>query len=148
MQTFLPHASFSRSARVLDWRRLGKQRVEAWQILNVLNNPNANGWRNHPAVQMWRGYEIALAEYGRVITVEWIGRGYNDSMLERFERLLEEHDTITLPPWWRNRKFHNSHKSNLLRKDEQHYRKFWPNVPNDLPYVWPTKDLAVNGFNR
>jgi hypothetical protein len=30
MQTFLPYKSFEESASVLDWRRLGKQRVDKW----------------------------------------------------------------------------------------------------------------------
>lgn len=36
MQTFLPYPDFNESARVLDDKRLGKQRVECLQILNVL----------------------------------------------------------------------------------------------------------------
>jgi len=31
-----------------------------------------------------------------------------------------------------------SHQSNLLRKDPEFYRPvFGPDVPDDLPYVWP-----------
>jgi hypothetical protein len=33
MQTFLPYASFEETAHILDYRRLGKQRVEGWQII-------------------------------------------------------------------------------------------------------------------
>ena len=36
MQTFLPYDSFEESASVLDWKRLGKQRVEAMQIVNAI----------------------------------------------------------------------------------------------------------------
>lgn len=36
MQTFLPYSSFTESAKVLDNKRLGKQRVEAYQILKTL----------------------------------------------------------------------------------------------------------------
>lgn len=36
MQTFLPYPDYARSARVLDNKRLGKQRVESKQILQVL----------------------------------------------------------------------------------------------------------------
>ena len=36
MQTFLPYKSFEQSAQVLDWRRLGKQRVEGMQIINAI----------------------------------------------------------------------------------------------------------------
>lgn len=38
VNTFLTHESFSESAENLDTVRLGKQRVEAYQILNILND--------------------------------------------------------------------------------------------------------------
>lgn len=63
MQTFLPYADFSGSAAALDPRRLGKQRVEAIQVLRGLTVPGY-GWRHHPAVRMWAGYEEALVRYG------------------------------------------------------------------------------------
>jgi hypothetical protein len=57
MQTFLPYYSFEESAKCLDYRRLGKQRVEVYQIINILEGKNkTNGWVNHPAVKMWIGY--------------------------------------------------------------------------------------------
>ena len=57
MQTFLPHKSFKKSFKVLDYRRLGKQRVESHQILNVLlDRTQTKGWRNHPIVRMWEDY--------------------------------------------------------------------------------------------
>jgi hypothetical protein len=52
MQTFLPYSSFEESARILDYRRLGKQRVEAWQILRSLDGIT-KGWSNHPAVRRY-----------------------------------------------------------------------------------------------
>ncbi len=36
MQTFLPYTDFKQSARCLDYKRLGKQRLEARTILNIL----------------------------------------------------------------------------------------------------------------
>lgn len=36
MQTFLPYASYTKSAKALDNKRLGKQRVETLQVLQVL----------------------------------------------------------------------------------------------------------------
>jgi hypothetical protein len=47
MQTFLPYADFERSARSLDPRRLGKQRVECIQVVRGLTVPGY-GWRHHP----------------------------------------------------------------------------------------------------
>ena len=64
MQTFLPYKSFKESFKTLDYRRLGKQRVEAHQILNVLlERTDTKGWRNHPITKMWAGYEDALKMY-------------------------------------------------------------------------------------
>ena len=60
MQTFLPYPDFAKTATVLDPRRLGKQRVEAMQILRALNWP-VYGWKHHPAVLIWQCYEEALA---------------------------------------------------------------------------------------
>lgn len=137
MQTFLPYPDFHASADCLDYKRLGKQRVEAWQILCAINDP-AYGWQNHPAVRMWRGYSKALSWYGSIVCQEWIRRGYNDTMLPRFERLVERGSGLTLPPWLGNEPFHASHRGNLLRKDIKHYGRFAWVEPHDLPYVWPT----------
>lgn len=38
VNTFLPYSSYQECARVLDWKRLGKQRVEAQQILRLLED--------------------------------------------------------------------------------------------------------------
>ena len=58
MQTFLPYKDFRKSLQCLDYRRLGKQRVEAMQIHNILTGKNeSSAWVNHPAVKMWKGHE-------------------------------------------------------------------------------------------
>ena len=48
-------------------------------------------------------------------------------------------DLVILPKWLNN-KFIRSHRSNLLRKNYEHYKQFKWNVPLDLEYVWPTKN--------
>lgn len=138
MQTFLPYADFQRSAEVLDYKRLGKQRVETWQILRALNG-ETRGWRNHPAARMWDGYEDALAYYGLVMCIEWKRRGYNDSMTERFQNLLADKNPISLelPTWMGDSNFHISHQSNLVRKAPEFYRPLFPEVPDNLEYIWP-----------
>lgn len=133
MQTFLPYDDFALSAKCLDWRRLGKQRVEAFQILKALTTPSY-GWQNHPAVKMWRGYEDALGLYMNLCIEEWKRRGYKNTMTLA---PLRFHDSVPTPPWLGRRTFHESHQSNLVRKDPEHYRQFFPRVAVDLPYVWP-----------
>lgn len=134
MQTFLPYESFDLSAQSLDYRRLGKQRVEAKQILLALGR-TSGGWVNHPAVRMWRGYENALCNYGYFICGNWIERGYRDSLQGWF--VQQQNGPIVLPPWLGDPELHRSHQSNLVRKDPDFYRVQFPLVPDDLPYVWP-----------
>lgn len=128
MQTFLPYSDFQRSAAALDYRRLGKQRVEAKQILTA-----GGGWRNHPATKMWRGYEDALALYHNVMIEEWVLRGYRNTM-----PLIPHELWPTFPPWLGDGDFHRAHQSNLIRKDPAHYAPLFPGVPSNLPYIWPT----------
>ena len=138
MQTFLPYADFKETAKVLDYRRLGKQRVETWQILRAMNGLT-RGWQNHPATKMWEGFEKALCQYGIDICNEWVNRGYNDTMTIRFQEHLQTiNEPLEMPTWLGDEKFHESHKSNLIRKDPEFYWHLFPGTPNNLEYVWPS----------
>ena len=206
MQTFLPSPNFTESARILDNKRLGKQRVEAKQILQInLAIHNANKyficdnckklipakrninivfhedccedpswynleswrnmgnkipWENHPAVRMWRGYEIALAKYGEYICSEWANRGFQDNTCFEFfhEYLLDNRvecedyglneckipeEQIEYPEWMKNSQviydFCYSHRANLMRKDPVFYGKYNWKFFGDYtkePYKW------------
>jgi hypothetical protein len=129
MQTFLPYSSFERSAEVLDYRRLGKQRVEAYQILCALSD-SKYGWQNHPAVRMWRGYEDALIAYYSVVCREWISRGYRNTM-----PVLVPQTDYEIPSWLGDARFHYSHRSNLYRKNSEFYVQ-WGGI-DLVDYVWP-----------
>jgi hypothetical protein len=133
MQTFLPYPNIEKSMKSLDSRRLGKQRVEAFQILNIiLGRTKSKGWRNHPAVKMWAKNPNALKLYLNEAIKEWVRRGYNNTM--KFENIRGK---VVFPGWFRKRSFHSSHRSNLLRKNPEHYSQFgWSENP-DKPYVWP-----------
>lgn len=131
MQTFLPYASFSLSASVLDYKRLGKQRVEARQLLDAIDGLKS-GWRNHPAAIMWQNYREALIAYGNVMIWEWKRRGYNNSM-----PIIPVIPGFELPHWFGDSSFHAAHRSNLLRKDASYYRRFRWTEPDNLPYIWP-----------
>jgi hypothetical protein len=133
MQTFLPYPDFVQSIKVLDYRRLGKQRVETFQVLNILlDRTPTKGWRNHPVTRMWTGYEEALKLYQNYTILEWIDRGYNNTM--KFEDI--DHSSIVYPSWFGSDEFHRSHRSNLLRKDYEYYSQYFDD-PADLEYYWP-----------
>lgn len=166
MQTFLPYENFEQSAKVLDRQRLGKQRVEAYQIIKILlQGPYINyhvedgkkilmwntsvvhdypimrtPWYNHPAVQMWKGCLEYLYRYFKSICTEWKNRGYVDNLLEK-AKVYEYHcNQQNKRPWWLGtEKFHNSHRCMLLRKNWEYYcEKFSYDYRVD-DYYWPTK---------
>ena len=138
MQTFLPHPSFTLTASQLDYRRLGKQRVEAWQILKVLLGEKS-GWSRHPAVLQWENHADWLCTYAIVVCDEWISRGYNDSMRPRFCEAARTLPQTKWPAWLGRADYHASHRSNLLRKNHDFYSRHGWSEPADLPYVWPVR---------
>lgn len=156
MQTFLPDPDFATSAAALDTPRLGKQRVETLQILRALTLPEY-GWRNHPAVIMWRGRVDALARYGLDCVAEWRRRGFPDTTAAQIAEFAPDVDDLTqddlraagrLPGWLGDADLHRSHRSKLLAKDPDHYGPLFgagadgpgDELPADLEYVWPGAD--------
>jgi hypothetical protein len=131
MQTFIPYTDFKKNAKTLDYRRLGKQRVECKQILNALNR-TTGGWINHPAVKMWKGYEPALRQYMREIILEWVSRGYKNNMT------IPEKENFEYPFWWGREEIHASHRAALLEKDFEFYYETqrWEEEPK-IQYIWP-----------
>ena len=159
MQTFLPYPDFAACARVLDTRRLGKQRVETLQIVRALLVPDY-GWRHHPAVLMWKGHPEALGRYGLEVCGEWRVRGFADTCQPKIlaDRSLLGVELVrgqeelaaagALPPWLGDLALHRSHQSALLRKDPEFYGPHFPGVPDDLPYVWPVRSQQAIEFEQ
>ncbi len=148
MQTFLPVADFTESARLLDNPRLGKQRVECLQVLRALELPDY-GWANHPVVTMWRGHTAGLVVYSLAMVRVWRERGFADTTETLIAEFAPDAAAMTqeearaaglLPSWVGDEELHLSHRSNLLAKDPEFYRPRFPGDPDDLPYVWPGSD--------
>jgi Pyrimidine dimer DNA glycosylase len=148
MQTFLPVADFTESARLLDNPRLGKQRVECLQVLRALELPDY-GWANHPVVTMWRGHTAGLVVYSLAMVRIWRERGFADTTETLIAEFAPDAAAMTqeeaaaaglLPSWVGDEELHLSHRSNLLAKDPEFYRPRFPGDPDDLPYKWPGSD--------
>jgi hypothetical protein len=152
VQTFLPYSDFARTAAALDPARLGKQRVEALQVLRAIELPDY-GWRHHPAVTMWHGRVPALVAYGLACVDAWTASGRADSTRDQITEFAPEvvgrtQDDLAgaglLPRWVGDPALHLSHRSALVRKDPAFYGPLFEDVPPDLPYVWPDADPAVS----
>jgi hypothetical protein len=142
VQTFLPYPSFAASAAALDPVRLGKQRVETLQLLRANTVPDY-GWRHHPAAKMWAGRLPALVAYGLAMTDAWIALGRADTVRAQLLAFAPEVEgkaqaQLELPWWLGDPAFHLSHRSNLVRKDPAFYRPLFGDIPDDLPYIWPS----------
>ena len=130
MQTFLPYKNFYKSAKVLDQKRLGKQRVEVLQLLNSIKASKEDrpykGWKNHPCRKMWylkdsHDHSNALVEYGLDVCIAYYVEKNNHSY----------------PEWLGRKDIHKSHRSMLIQKQPEWYRDIWPEEEDDLEYIWP-----------
>jgi len=148
--TFLPYPDIEKSLKTLDKRRLGKQRVEASQIIKALNK-ETKGWVNHPATRMWVGCEFLLKHYYNESLRVWEEAGGKNKLLSPLTLTEEETQRLEKgdkPWWWGWEPLHESHKAALFRKDEEFYRDI---IPNDSPYlllgyVWPHKHTLETPF--
>lgn len=147
MNTFLPYPSFAESAACLDRLRLGKQRVEVMQILSTLLR-HSKGWRNHPAVRMWQGHELTLADYGAAMCAEWMKRGYADTVLDKINLLVSDvaaTGSRLWPPWIGDERVHSAMRASLLNKDYMYYRQYgW----TELPFYGYRWDLCTEHLKR
>ncbi len=125
--------------------------MEALQIVRALTWPTY-GWKHHPAVVMWRGFEEALGAYGVAVCEEWVSRGLGDTCAATMAvdlaaagvRVPPRRQSALagagmLPGWLGDEALHRSHRSALLRKDPEWYGRFFDDVADDLPYVWPSR---------
>lgn len=146
MQTFITYDNCNLIAQSLDSKRLGKQRVEAITIAKInLGLLPFSGWCRHPAVKMWKGHEYFLVtEYIKSILYEWSSRGYtNDKCAYAFIMLAGAiTDRQESPPvWWQDTNRLNqviaSHRSALLYKNFDYYKRFNWNSKPEMNYYWP-----------
>ncbi len=155
MQTFLPSSNFIFAAQALDSRRLNKQILEGYQILNVLSGQSPTGaWRNHPAVKMWENHELSLLTYVKAMIAEAKRRGIKtDKNEDNIQALFSKVGTswgAGLPDWFfdesKLKRVTMTHRANLFLKDPIYYAEYQYAVDNpfnvpcceDCKYFWVT----------
>lgn len=132
MQTFLAYPDFYDSLHCLDPSRLGNQIYR--ECKTIVNG----GWKNHSVSKMWKNHKYALCEYALVGL--YVLRTERNRPYPHWEQWFAEKqktfENTGLPAIIGREDFHDSHKSNLLRKDPEYYGQFGWNVPDNLEYVW------------
>lgn len=164
MQTFLPSTNFKLSAESLDSKRLNKQILEGYQILNVLSGQSpTGGWRNHPAVLMWKNAEHTLWEYIQSMITEAKYRNIktekNELNLNNLIKKVGKSWGVKLPFWFSDEykimRITTTHKANLFKKDSIYYAEYKSAIdsPYNIPccserkipcqYYWVTHETKV-----
>lgn len=147
MITFLPCTNFDAIARLLDDKRLGGQRTEAWAILKWLRAP-----QEYPKLvkagycAMWSGYEEALVKYVNAMLREWAMRGKKNDLLQPGDAALGLQETMNppMPPWLGEERLHSCHRDALIAKLPSHYGRLgWSETgaAYDGSYLWPERLL-------
>jgi len=139
MQTFLPYEDFQKSAEVLDKKRCWKQVVEAKQIISCLCEKET-GWKNHPAVKMWKGYEDLLKHYYNVFLKYCLDVHKINTKLPY--HTIYASNLENKPFWLGNEPFHRAMRSRLIEKNREFYLPKFPEDDgyNDGKYFWPVME--------
>lgn len=132
VNTFVTSDSVVECAKNLDRLRLGKQRVEAYQLWRALMGMT-KGWTKHPATLMWTGHTCFLALYCNTMIDEWVARGYNNTMQK-----LPVCRSPRPPWWWGWEPMMMSHRASLNRKMPTFY-SFDVGEYAQWGYIWPSK---------
>lgn len=148
----------------LDYQRLGKQRVEAAQLIDILDYYDEHGempdqgWTNHTATKMWIGHTNALKTYFNYVVKLWIKLGYENNYeyfdVPKCEILTCEFDGVTatfsgkanentFPKWFSFPPFYMSHRAALVMKKPDFYTELF--LDEELEpymgkgYLWPSE---------
>ncbi len=155
--------SFYFSLSCLDNKRLGKQRVEANQLISIIttrkqfnlhNEVNKYtlsqlkkqypeikfGWINHPATLLWEDYLEELKLYFNICIRVWTSRknvkGQPMKNNMPFHKVLLREQYTRVPWFLTNTRFTNAHQSALMFKEPAHYKQFKWQVEPKLDYIW------------
>lgn len=143
VQIFLPYPDFQQTMACLDTMRLRQQRTDAMKILQGVEPTlgSATPWFNERAAHLWREHARALMLYYDLSLKEYIRRGFRNHLQFCLHEYMHHQDKVPMPFFIGDEAFHRSHQSRLVQLDPEHYRKYFPDVPDNLPLVWPKQNV-------
>jgi len=154
MQVFRPYIDWRMSARVLDNRRLGKQRVEAKQVMNAilrrmgLIRDGRRGWLNHPITLMYyndgRPYFRDLIGYFNACVEEWRLRRMRSSIsLSDIEHLIQGVISAEGHPLTPTHEI--EYRRILILKEPEHYIRAFRR--EEVLEVFENEPVLISGIN-
>lgn len=139
MTTWLPVANLTATVHTLHDDDLAETTESALATLICLKkNTQRDSWN----VSMWRGYPGGVWVYFLQACQELERRGAD----RKYYRELVQYGNVVssgmdlrpvMPRWFGYRAVHLSHASTLIRERPTHYARCWPEVPLDMPMLWP-----------
>lgn len=145
MIVYMPEESVRDSVKALGHADLEQQFLDIIEILGILTHGYPD---DHPAIEMWRGYEDALFEYLLETKEELANRGiYKSSDWDNAFKIYNEFPIagIEWPEWMDNHLLHKSHRQRLFLNDPDEYDKYsWDAIDpmilchNECYVLWPT----------
>jgi hypothetical protein len=140
MMTYLPLANVTLSVQSLHDSDLSLQIIEAGRALRQCS---VKKYSSFDIVAMWRGYEGGLYHY----FLQCCREAQRRDLLDVMRFLRAGHALVVgagwharpplMPRWYGSRRIHQSHASTLIRLRPDHYAHHWPDVPLDMPVLWP-----------
>lgn len=112
-----------------------QQQVVAWGPRETFVLPGeeliTTGFRKHPAVSMWLGFEDSLKQYINAHIDAWIARGKNNTMMK-----YEVPDNVPRPSWSLSLAVINNFKSTLVDREIDRQEPAWYLTKPDFVEVW------------
>ncbi len=151
---FRPYTDWERSAACLDDLRLGKQRVEAKQILYVflrklgIVRDGKRGWLTHPIVLLYfnngKPYIDDVVGFFQACVKEWKKRGkQNFICLDDIQQFIRQIEKTPGTPITRLHEI--EYRRILLIKNPNHYVKVFSK--SEILEVLETEPIKINGVN-
>jgi hypothetical protein len=89
------------------------------------------GFRKHPAVCLWLGFEESLKQYINAHIEAWISRGKNNTM-----KTYTVCENVPRPSWTLSDEVINNFKSSLVQKEIERHEKSWYLTQSDFVEAW------------
>lgn len=141
--TYLPLANVSDSVALLHREDLLLTTVDALKTLACLADLRVPEKKRSLCERMWLGYEGGLWFYFLTCCKEMQRRTESAvvTLVKHGMAVAEPAGFAAAPPllprWFGWRPIHRSHASTLIRQRPTHYGQRWPDVPLDMPVLWP-----------
>ena len=145
---YLPVQSYPRVCALLDDRLLWEQHGVIRSIIEELCHSGIRRVGLSAIAAPWAGCAGSLLVFLLASCGERRQRGAKNAVLDYEQswewvvqaQQLDARKVQRQPNWMAIQALQASHQSVLIRRDPEHYARWFPNAPLNMPYLWPAED--------